>query len=87
VVHPPSLLLAAEFHAEMETFAAELKAYAKTTVATLVLNGRRTAENIARNIPWYVATPSLSRLKDLHKGSPAIIVSAGPSLRKNKHLL
>jgi hypothetical protein len=87
VVHPPSLQLQPEFHQQMHTFAEELKAYAKTTVATLILNGKRTAENIARNLPWYVATPSLSRLKDLHKGSPAIVVSAGPSLRKNKHLL
>jgi len=29
----------------------------------------------------------LSQLKDLYKARPAIIVSAGPSLRKNKHLL
>src|SRR4029077_7104896 len=35
----------------------------------------------------YVASPSLSRLKDHYSGKPAIIVSAGPSLRKNKHLL
>jgi hypothetical protein len=34
------------------------------------------------NIGWYAATPSLARLKDKHKGEPAIIVSAGPSLRK-----
>jgi hypothetical protein len=54
---------------------------------TLVLNGRCTAENISKNIGWYVASPSLSRLRDRHKGKPAIVVSAGPSLRKNKHLL
>jgi hypothetical protein len=29
----------------------------------------------------------MGRLKDKHKGTPAIIVSAGPSLRKNKHLI
>jgi hypothetical protein len=54
---------------------------------TVVLNSQKTAENIARNIGWYAAAPSLSRLKNRYKGQPAIIVSAGLSLRKNKHLL
>ncbi len=87
IAHGPSLQLAAEFHQQIRTWVEEFKAYAHTTVTTLVLNGKRTAENVARNLPWYVATPSLSRLKDRYKGQPAIIVSAGPSLRKNKHLL
>jgi hypothetical protein len=38
-------------------------------------------------LPWYIATPCLSRLKDAYRAQPAVIVSAGPSLRKNKHLL
>ncbi|HVT90340.1 MAG TPA: 6-hydroxymethylpterin diphosphokinase MptE-like protein [Tepidisphaeraceae bacterium] len=87
IIHPPSLELAGAFHNQMHTWVQEFCAYAHTTVNTLVLNGKRTAENVARNLPWYVATPSLSRLKDQYKGKPAIIVSAGPSLRKNKHLL
>lgn len=85
--HGPSVQLHAKFHEQMHTWVQEYVAYAHTTVNTLVLNGKRTAENIARNLPWYVATPSLSRLKDRYRGLPAIVVSAGPSLRKNKHLL
>src|SRR5213078_893238 len=46
-----------------------------------------TAENISANLLEYVSTRSVSDLKDQYKGRPAIIVSAGPSLRKNKHLL
>src|SRR5690606_37456288 len=65
----------------------ELTAFASTSINTLVINGKRTAENIARNLDWYLKTPSLDRLKDQYAGKPAIIVSAGPSLRKNKHLL
>ncbi|WP_428939218.1 motility associated factor glycosyltransferase family protein [Fontivita pretiosa] len=87
VAHLPSTQLWTQFHEQMHTWIEEFKAYANTTVSTLVLNGRRTAENVARNLPWYIAAPSLSRLKDLYKARPAIIVSAGPSLRKNKHLL
>src|SRR5687768_5087717 len=87
VRHPPSVQLHLEFHAQAEAWVAEFEAYARTTVSTLVINSRRTAENVAANLPWYVATPSLSRLHNAYQKKPAIIVSAGPSLRKNKNLL
>ncbi|HTL28243.1 MAG TPA: 6-hydroxymethylpterin diphosphokinase MptE-like protein [Tepidisphaeraceae bacterium] len=87
IAHAPSLQLHSEFHRQMQTWVAEFVAYCRTTVSTLIANGRRTAENVSRNLPWYVATPSLSRLSDSYRGKPAVIVSAGPSLRKNKHLL
>jgi hypothetical protein len=85
--HAPSLRLQSQFHQQMHQLVDEFKSYCHTTISTLVMNSKRTAENVAANLPWYVATPSVSRLKDYYKGSPAIIVSAGPSLRKNKHLL
>jgi hypothetical protein len=85
--HPASISLAPEFHRQFETWIGEFQDYARTGLNTLIINGRRTAENITRNIGWYVASPSLARLKERYKGSPGIIVSAGPSLRKNKHLL
>jgi hypothetical protein len=87
VIHPPSLHLHGAFHKEMQTAMSEFVGYCRTTLNTAILNGQRTAENIARNIGWYVGTPSLSRFKDRHAKQPAIIVSAGPSLRKNKQLL
>jgi hypothetical protein len=85
--HPPSVQRHPEFHAQVQGWVTEFEAYAKTTVNTLVINSRRTAENVAANLPWYVATPSLARLQGAYQKQPAIIVSAGPSLRKNKHLL
>ncbi|HEX8910773.1 MAG TPA: 6-hydroxymethylpterin diphosphokinase MptE-like protein [Humisphaera sp.] len=85
--HGPSVQLQPAFHAQAKQSLEEFASYARTTVNTFVLNSSRTAENIARNLGWYVASPSLSRLKDRFKGKPAVIVSAGPSLRKNKHLL
>ena len=87
VIHPPSMQVAGEFHRQMQAWLAEFASFSRTSLNTLVLNSRRTAENIARNIGWYVATPSLARLENRHKGEPAVIVSAGPSLRKNIHLL
>ncbi len=87
VGHPPSMQAQREFHLRMQRRMTEFAAYCRTSITTLIVNGRRTAENIARNIGWYAACPSLGRLKDRYRGEPAIIVSAGPSLRKNIHLL
>ncbi len=87
IQHASSLQLAPEFFGQMTIWIGELRDYSRTGLNTLIINGRKTAENITRNLGWYVASPSLSRLKNRFKGQPAIIVSAGPSLRKNKHLL
>jgi hypothetical protein len=87
VTHAPSVRLHPEFHQQMAVWVDEFTAYTRTSINTLVANGRRTLENIAHNLAWYVTTPSLSLLKDGYKQSPAVIVSAGPSLRKNQHLL
>src|SRR5687768_14858057 len=87
VVHAPSVQLVPEFHKQFQFWVSELESYVRTTIATLVLNGKRTSENVARNLPWYVSAPGVGRLKSCFDKKPAIIVSAGPSLRKNKHLL
>jgi hypothetical protein len=87
VEHSPSVQLLPEFYEQYKVWINEFESYCGTSVRTLVLNGRRTAENVAANLAWYLATPSAARLKDAYLGQPAIIVSAGPSLRKNKHLL
>jgi hypothetical protein len=87
VDHVPSLQRNPEFYAQMKAWLAEFASFGRTNMNTLVLNGRRTLENIARNIAWYTATPSISRLEKAYDKKPAIVVSAGPSLRKNKHLL
>jgi len=87
VTHPPSVQLHPQFHAQMRTWMEEFVAFARTNLNTAILNARRTCENIARNLGWYVSTPGIDRLKGRHAGQPAIIVSAGPSLRKNAHLL
>ena len=87
VNHAPSLQLEPEFHGQMKNWLAEFQSYCQTCMNTLVLNGRRTCENIARNLAWYVAAPGVNRLRGRYAGQPALIVSAGPSLRKNQHLL
>ena len=75
------------FHEQMQSWLAEFASFSRTNMNTLVLNGRRTLENIARNSGWFARTSDVSRFKDRYAGKPAIVVSAGPSLRKNRHLL
>src|SRR2546423_9235676 len=87
VMHAPSVQLQPEFHCTMAGMLEDVLAYCRTSINTLVLNGRRTCENIAANIPWYIRCFGINDLKSVHAGKPAIIVSAGPSLRKNVHLL
>ncbi len=87
VLHAASMQRHGEFHLQIQAWLAEFASFCRTNMNTLVMNGRRTLENITRNVGWYAATPCPSRLKDRYKNSPAVIVSAGPSLRKNKHLL
>jgi hypothetical protein len=85
--HAPSIQASAEFFGFQKHWLEEFSSLCRTSINTLVLNGKRTAENLARNLGWYAAMPGVEGLKDRYKGKPAIIVSAGPSLRKNKHLL
>jgi len=87
IAHAPSMQLQKEFFEHIQQWIGELDSYIHTSVNTLVLNSTKTAENVAANIGWYAASGSLDRLKDRYAKKPAIVVSAGPSLRKNKHLL
>ncbi|HEV8377585.1 MAG TPA: 6-hydroxymethylpterin diphosphokinase MptE-like protein [Tepidisphaeraceae bacterium] len=87
VMHGPSVQVQGEFHRTAAAMLEDVLAYCRTSINTLVLNGRRTCENIAANIPWYLGCGGINDLKNAHAGRPAIIVSAGPSLRKNMHLL
>jgi len=83
VSHPPSERVNGEFHAAMRKLIADHMTYCRMSLVTLVANSRVTCKNIANNLPRYLSTPSIDVLRDRFKGYPAIIVSAGPSLRRN----
>src|SRR5690606_11708898 len=87
VEHAPSVQRCPGFYADARAWIDELQSFARTAVHTLVLNADKTITYIARNLPWYAASPGPQRLAGAFKGEPAIIVSAGPSLRRNRHLL
>lgn len=83
VAHPPSERISGEFHATLRKLVADHMTYVRMTLVTLVANSRVTCRNIANNLPRYVSTPPINCLYERFKGRPAIVVSAGPSLRKN----
>jgi len=56
-------------------------------VQTLMVMGEMQQMNIILNFPEILDNPPFSHLLDSFAGKPAIIVSAGPSLEKNMHLL
>jgi hypothetical protein len=87
VDHPASLQVQPAFHKHLKQQLDEFSSFARTSLNTVLLNSTKTAQNIARNLAWYAASPCVSRLKNRFSKRPAVIVSAGPSLKKNQHLL
>ncbi len=59
----------------------------KLLINTMTLSSKVWLENYLKNIPVLLDCPTLDILKDKFEGIPAIIVGAGPSLKKNVHHL
>lgn len=87
VIHPASQQVAKEFHAEARKQITDYITYSRMTLLTLVGNAQATCRNIAHNLPTYMSTPPINVLRDRFKGCPAIVISGGPSLRRNIDLL
>jgi hypothetical protein len=87
VEHAASVQLNDPFYKQVRVWLGEFASFCRTNMNTLLFNSEQTARNIAKNIGWYAAAAGINRLAQTYRGSPAVIVSAGPSLRKNKHLL
>lgn len=87
LAHPASIRRDGAFYEATAKAVEDYASFSRTSLNTVVINGRKTAENITKNAAWYAAAQGIGRLRDRYKGKPAIVVSAGPSLRKNKHLL
>lgn len=74
----------------IENFTQTLKqfvAFCRTNVTTTLVNTVQTCHNLIDNLAHYTAGHPIRELKNTVHGYPAIIVSAGPSLAKNVHLL
>lgn len=87
ISHPASQQVDREFYSEIRTVMTDFTAYSRMSIVTLVANSRITCRNIANNLGTYLATPPINVLHERFAGLPAIVISAGPSLRKNIDLL
>ncbi len=83
VRHHPSVARDPAFFEQATQAVADLVSHTRTQIATTLQHGRRTTVNIAGNIAAYATTPGLERLAGAFSQKPAIIVAAGPSLRRN----
>ncbi len=88
VDHPPSLRRLADRGASRfrERFREALVAVQNVIKTTLVQSGA-TVRNLLMNVEHVVARPGIGDLAGCLVGRPAIVVSAGPSLRRNIDLL
>jgi hypothetical protein len=87
VPHPPSkprLGAAADRFGEL--FARVMRSV-RTTIVTTLVQSEVTLRNLLMNVDHYATAGSIGELKDSCTGRPAIVVSAGPSLRRNLDLL
>ncbi len=83
VTHVPSERVAGEFHVAMRKLLADHMSYCRMSLVTLVANSKITCRNVANNLPRFLTTPPIDVLRERFAGYPAIVVSAGPSLRRN----
>lgn len=75
------------FHPQVHTLVSEYASYLRAHTISLLNNGIVTCENVLQNLPTYVGTSSVDVVRQRFRGFPAVVVSAGPSLRKNLHTL
>ena len=54
--------VAGEFHRQIQQLLEEFGSFSRTSLNTVVLNSRRTAENLSRNLAWYAAAPGVEPL-------------------------
>ncbi|MHB1155725.1 MAG: motility associated factor glycosyltransferase family protein [Phycisphaerales bacterium] len=87
LTYGPTRQLQGERLGKFGTSLTQFVAYCRTNVATTLVNSAATCRNYANNLAYYAAGAGLEDLRDAAKGYLAVLVSAGPSLAKNVHLL
>ena len=87
VAHPPTRQRYPKLVQQFSEAITDLLAYARTHVATQLVNATRTYSNLTNNLPAYAAGPTTNELHNLAVDIPAVCVSAGPSFARNVDLL
>ena len=85
--HPASRLRLREPAFQFASLFSEFITAAKTTLMTTLMRSVDTTRNLLLNLDHYAAGAGIAELHGIAAGRPAVVVSAGPSLHKNVHLL
>jgi hypothetical protein len=83
LVHRPSAQSDPEYYQAANKGFSDYVAYGLQNIVTTVSIDLASKANCLMNLPYYLASPGISRYKDAFAGFPAIVVSAGPSLHRN----
>ncbi|MBN2210179.1 MAG: motility associated factor glycosyltransferase family protein [Sedimentisphaerales bacterium] len=75
------------FYRDVHQLITEFVSFIRTHMVTLLGMGLQTCRHILANLKAYITTPPINILKNRFIGYPVVLVSAGPSLRKNLPLL
>ena len=59
----------------------------RTSVMTTLVRAQASLQNVLMNADHYARSPGVGDLEGVCRGVPAVVVSAGPSLERNLHLL
>ena len=87
VKHHPSVKLNEKAYERFHKRLLEEKRQTDTGIGTQIGLGKEFINTFMANVPSIIRRPGVSKLKDIFKGWPAIVVAGGPSLEKNFHLL
>ena len=87
VQHKPSVLLNIKAYENFLKRLDEEKSLSEIGVGTNIRRGKEFMDACFSNLHSVIRKPGVVGLKDIFKGCTAIVVSAGPSLDKNIHLL
>ncbi len=87
IIHKPSMSLFPDFFKEVDVILNNAIQEAEINQKTQSKFSRMFFHNIMENIPAIINSPGVSELKSKMIGTPAVVVSAGPSLDKNIELL
>jgi hypothetical protein len=85
--HPASRARVTPFMQDFARNITETVRAARVTSATALARSAHTIRSVMRNARLYVGGDGLAPLEGIAKGRLGIVVSAGPSLRRNLHLL
>ncbi|MHC4965915.1 MAG: motility associated factor glycosyltransferase family protein, partial [Planctomycetota bacterium] len=85
--HPPSRRRLGRQCSQLTTLFSEFVTAAKTTFLTTLMRSVDTIRNLLLNLDHYAAGAGITDLQGAAAGHPAVVVSAGPSLRRNLHRL